>query len=398
MLFRSEVAGEQALTATGEARAIEAKVGDLPERFGKQPRTFFDVPEEPTLQSIRQPSTLEALNQERNALAEKLTQTKQLLETPNLPEETKRLINDAIRATEEAIKENENKAAAETGVSPFTEEISKKQQQLQSLTEELKTKTKELQSNNLDTFSYNELMTKKIDTLKGEIADLQTKSKETAKTTAETQTSAAEAKAQADLGVAQAKFRQANPIERQIGTQEGGVLNVGAEGGTKFSYEGKGPRVVQIDPNATENITLYEQLKRSLKGTTLSPYDEITGREVDTKLPNVERLFTQIAASRQMPTLMLLDPEVRAKTIELVEKQTGKLTDEGKSVLDQTLQDIGNEGYGEKGPKGVVPRLTIRNYTITSPFGNQQPLINNLGELVSEAANQLGKEIGRAHV
>lgn len=390
----AEQVGEETLTAAGEARAIEAKLGDLPERFGKSQRTFFDVPPEPTLEGVRQPTTFEKLNQERNALADKLTQARQLLETPNLPEEAKPLVNDAITQLQDEISNNERQANIAAGTTDITDfRLPSKQNYLQQQETLLSRTNKQLRADPTNTTlkGLQEQLTKRIEETRDEIESLKLTRKETFKTATETQTAEAEAKAQADLKIAETEFRRANPIERQIGTQEGGVLNVAAEGGTKFSYEGEGPRVVQINPNATENATLYEQLKRALSGTTLSPYDEITGREVKEKLPNVERLFTQIAASRQMPTLMLLDPEVRAKTIELIEKQTGNLTKEGRVVLDQTLQDIGNEGFGEVGPKGVIPRLTIKNYTITSPFGNQQPVVNNLGALVGEAANQLGK-------
>ena len=395
---QAEVAGEQALTAAGEARAIEAKVGDLPERFAKTQRTFFDVPPEPTLEGVRQPTPFETLNQERNALSEKLTQARDLLGIEGLPETAKPALTELVNELRGQIERVERQSAEEAGATPLSEQVSQKQIDLQKQQQLLSTITKQLEADPaspaaLTLKPFQEIMTGRIDELKTQIKDLQTQTKEAVKKATEQSTLEAETKAQADLIKAERQFREANPIQRQIAREAGDTLLVGEEGGTKFSgsRQPETSRVIQIDPNAPENATLYEQLKRALSGTTLSPYDEITGREVRQKLPNVERLFTQIAASRQMPTLMLLDPEVRARTIELIEKQTGKLTDEGRVVLDQTLQEIGAEGYGEKGPKGAIPRLRIRNYTIEAPLGSNQPQVNNLGTLVNEAANQLGK-------
>lgn len=172
--------------------------------------------------------------------------------------------------------------------------------------------------------------------------------------------------------------QQAFPVASQIATEDGGNVVIGEEGAFRTRDEAPTPsRRIAVNPEAGENATLFEGLKRSLEGTELDPYDPKTGFEVPNKILDIRRLFASMGAAKEIPSLMLLDPDVRARTITLIEEQTGtKFSKEGRANLDTALINIGNETYGEQGTltqqgrtaqQGAVPTLTQKNYQIRTP-------------------------------
>ena len=156
----------------------------------------------------------------------------------------------------------------------------------------------------------------------------------------------------------------------QLETTTGNEFVVGDEGVIDRGSPSSSRRL-QINPEAPENANTYQQLVNQLRGTELDIYDPKTNKAIPTKEAQVKRLYTLIRGSTIAPNIMLLDPEVRAKTIEIIQRELGQeLTDKGKTQLNDQLVKIGNDAFGEgtltqtgvqEGQAGI-PRLQIDNY------------------------------------
>lgn len=125
------------------------------------------------------------------------------------------------------------------------------------------------------------------------------------------------------------------PVETQVPIEEGRELIVGEEGGVERAGVKPTEKRLSVNPESQTNKPLFDELKGRLEGSGLNVYDQ-------------RRLFATLAASREIPELLLSDPAVRAKTIELIERFSGKkLTPDGKTLLDQTLAKIGDDVFAD---------------------------------------------------